>query len=91
MKPSRIVKSLAMLLVMAALPAQFASAAEKPKVALVMKSLANEFFQTMGTDHNEVAILDASGIQRLPLMPKTEVAHAIVEHLAHCLTQQPHQ
>jgi len=47
MKPSRIVKSLAMLLVMAALPAQFASAAEKPKVALVMKSLANEFFQTM--------------------------------------------
>jgi ribose transport system substrate-binding protein len=47
MKPSRIVKSLALLMVMAAIPAQFASAAEKPKVALVMKSLANEFFQTM--------------------------------------------
>jgi len=53
--------------------------------------VANLVADGMGTDHNEVAILDASGIQRLPLMPKTEVAHAIVEHLAHCLTQQPHQ
>jgi len=47
MKPSRIVKSLTLMLVMAAIPVQFASAADKPKVALVMKSLANEFFRTM--------------------------------------------
>jgi ribose transport system substrate-binding protein len=47
MKPSRLFKSLTLMLVMAAIPVQFASAAEKPKVALVMKSLANEFFRTM--------------------------------------------
>lgn len=47
MKPSRIFKSLTLMLVMAAIPVQYASAADKPKVALVMKSLANEFFRTM--------------------------------------------
>lgn len=47
MKPSRVLKSLTLMLVMAAIPVQFASAADKPKVALVMKSLANEFFRTM--------------------------------------------
>ena len=42
------VKSLAMLAVLAAFPLSQAIAADaKPKVALVMKSLANEFFQTM--------------------------------------------
>ncbi len=42
------VKSLAMLAVLAAFPLSQAYAADaKPKVALVMKSLANEFFQTM--------------------------------------------
>uniref|UniRef100_UPI0035AE8183 sugar ABC transporter substrate-binding protein n=1 Tax=Niveibacterium sp. TaxID=2017444 RepID=UPI0035AE8183 len=41
-------KSLAMIAVAVALPLGSASAADaKPKVALVMKSLANEFFQTM--------------------------------------------
>jgi ribose transport system substrate-binding protein len=47
MNPSKALKSLTLMLVMAAVPMQFASAAEKPKVALVMKSLANEFFRTM--------------------------------------------
>lgn len=47
MKPSRLFKSLTLMLVMAAIPVQYASAADKPKVALVMKSLANEFFRTM--------------------------------------------
>ncbi|TDR71439.1 sugar ABC transporter substrate-binding protein [Paludibacterium purpuratum] len=47
MKSGRLFKSLTMMLVMAAIPMQYASAAEKPKVALVMKSLANEFFRTM--------------------------------------------
>src|ERR1035437_2916920 len=42
------VKTLAMLAVLAAFPLTQAYAADaKPKVALVMKSLANEFFQTM--------------------------------------------
>lgn len=42
-------KSLAVMAVLAAFPMSQAMAAEggKPKVALVMKSLANEFFQTM--------------------------------------------
>jgi ribose transport system substrate-binding protein len=47
MKPSRLFKSLTLMLVMGAIPLQYASAADKPKVALVMKSLANEFFRTM--------------------------------------------
>ena len=42
------VKTLAVLAVLAAFPLTQAQAADaKPKVALVMKSLANEFFQTM--------------------------------------------
>lgn len=42
------VKSLAILAILAAFPLSQAVAADaKPKVALVMKSLANEFFQTM--------------------------------------------
>ncbi|BEV71433.1 MULTISPECIES: sugar ABC transporter substrate-binding protein [unclassified Paludibacterium] len=56
MKTSRIFKSLTLALVMAAIPMQYASAAEKPKVALVMKSLANEFFRTMedgAKDHHK--------------------------------------
>ena len=42
------VRSLVGAAVLALLPLQFAQAADaKPRVALVMKSLANEFFQTM--------------------------------------------
>ena len=47
MQVNRILKSLGLVLFMAALPLQPSVAAEKPKVALVMKSLANEFFRTM--------------------------------------------
>lgn len=40
-------KLLALMIVMTGIPGGYAAAAEKPKVALIMKSLANEFFRTM--------------------------------------------
>ncbi|WP_028534782.1 sugar ABC transporter substrate-binding protein [Paludibacterium yongneupense] len=40
-------KLLALMVVMTGIPGSYAAAAEQPKVALIMKSLANEFFRTM--------------------------------------------
>lgn len=53
--------------------------------------VANLVATAMGSDHNEVAILDAHGITRLPIQPKDQVAQAIVEHLAQQLADHPIQ
>jgi phosphopantothenoylcysteine decarboxylase/phosphopantothenate--cysteine ligase len=48
--------------------------------------VANLVANAMGTDHNEVTILDDQGATALPSLPKNQVAQAIVAHLAKCLT-----
>lgn len=53
--------------------------------------VANLVSTAMGSDHNEVAILDAAGITRLPIQPKHQVAQAIVEHLVQRLADHPIQ
>jgi phosphopantothenoylcysteine decarboxylase/phosphopantothenate--cysteine ligase len=50
--------------------------------------VANLVETAMGTDHNEVAILDTTGVTRLPVMPKPDVARAIVKHIAARLPAQ---
>ena len=59
---------------------QFAdSKRRKKKVPLLVANLAQ---QAMGSDDNEVTLLDDAGQHPLPAMAKAEVARAIVAHLA---------
>ena len=50
--------------------------------------MANLAQLAMGADSNSVTLLDDAGHHPLPDMPKAEVAHAIVQHLARLL---PHK
>lgn len=62
---------------------QFAdSKRRKKKVLLLVANLAQ---QAMGSDDNEVTLLDDAGQHPLPAMAKAEVARAIVAHLARLL------
>ena len=62
---------------------QFAdSKRRKKKVPLLVANLAQ---QAMGSDDNEVILLDDAGQHPLPAMAKAEVARAIVAHLARLL------
>ncbi|MDC7705499.1 bifunctional phosphopantothenoylcysteine decarboxylase/phosphopantothenate--cysteine ligase CoaBC [Vogesella indigofera] len=62
---------------------QFAdSKRRKKKVPLLVANLAQ---QAMGSDDNEVTLLDDAGQHPLPAMAKAEVARAIVAHLARLL------
>jgi len=55
---------------------------QRKKIPLLVANLVST---AMGSDNNEVALLDAEGITRLPLKPKEALAHDIVEHIAHLL------
>ena len=57
----------------------------RKKVPLLVANLAQH---AMGADSNSVTLLDDAGHHPLPDMPKAEVAHAIVQHLARLL---PHK
>ncbi len=54
----------------------------RKKVPLLVANLAQH---AMGADSNSVTLLDDRGKHPLPDMPKTDVARAIVQHLAQCL------
>ncbi len=54
----------------------------RKKVPLLVANLAQH---AMGADSNSVTLLDDRGEHPLPDMPKTDVARAIVQHLAQCL------
>ncbi len=49
------------------------------KLPLIVANLAS---QAMGSDENQVTLLDDAGIHPLPKAPKPEVAKAILEHIA---------
>ncbi|WP_144372832.1 bifunctional phosphopantothenoylcysteine decarboxylase/phosphopantothenate--cysteine ligase CoaBC [Vogesella urethralis] len=57
----------------------------RKKVPLLVANLAQH---AMGADSNSVILLDDAGHHPLPDMPKAEVAHAIVQHMARLL---PHK
>nr|WP_294867832.1 bifunctional phosphopantothenoylcysteine decarboxylase/phosphopantothenate--cysteine ligase CoaBC [uncultured Pseudogulbenkiania sp.] len=57
----------------------------RKKVPLLVANLAQ---LAMGADHNEVVLLDDTGAHPLPDLPKEQVAHAIVAHLATLLPQR---
>jgi phosphopantothenoylcysteine decarboxylase / phosphopantothenate---cysteine ligase len=59
---------------------EFAEAKRRgKKLPMLVANLAQT---AMGADSNEVVLLDDTGATPLPPMPKTEVARAIVQHLA---------
>ncbi|UTH72950.1 bifunctional phosphopantothenoylcysteine decarboxylase/phosphopantothenate--cysteine ligase CoaBC [Chromobacterium sp. IIBBL 290-4] len=65
---------------------EFAEAKRKrKKLPLLVANLAQH---AMGADDNQVVLLDDAGQHPLPALPKTEVATAIVRHLAALLAKR---
>ncbi|MDF0605416.1 bifunctional phosphopantothenoylcysteine decarboxylase/phosphopantothenate--cysteine ligase CoaBC [Neisseriaceae bacterium TC5R-5] len=55
---------------------------QRKKLPLLVANLVQ---QAMGSDDNQVLLLDQQGSHPLPSLPKNEVARAIVQHISHLL------
>ncbi len=53
------------------------------KLALIVANLASD---AMGSDENQVVLLDESGVHPLARAPKTEVAKLLLQHIAHLIS-----
>jgi phosphopantothenoylcysteine decarboxylase/phosphopantothenate--cysteine ligase len=60
-------------------------ASQKRIVKKLPLIIANDISIAMGQDLNQVTMIDAAGIHPLPLLPKSEVATLILEHVANML------
>lgn len=49
--------------------------------------VANQVSSAMGSDYNQVTLIDDNGTHPLPLASKTEVAHAILKHINSLITK----